>query len=244
MDVPEATLPSTTNPVQPNASTAPVVGGDGTAVVSPTLEDKAALRRARETERKRAKRAADAELRAREAECKRPTLDLAVRTFTAKTTSIVSKQESALLNNFLVTKHGRYIGISVTPHRRRFNFRRLAAFVRTPSDHPAIDPKSSAREQEPPNKHYVNKALEGNALVPPPSSPPKGHQPWFRKMRSQYKSRRKCQDRPLESLNNTPGTASKVSTTNLALIPRKATAARVERAKSPPAKKRWTDASS
>ncbi|KAH8036425.1 hypothetical protein HPB51_000448 [Rhipicephalus microplus] len=45
MDVPEATLP-TTNAVQPNASTAPVVGGDGTAVVSPTLEDKAALRRA------------------------------------------------------------------------------------------------------------------------------------------------------------------------------------------------------
>ncbi|XP_075740124.1 uncharacterized protein LOC142786357 [Rhipicephalus microplus] len=71
MDVPEATLPSTTNAVQPNASTAPVVGGDGTVVVSPTLEDKAALRRARETERKRAKRAADAELRAREAECKR-----------------------------------------------------------------------------------------------------------------------------------------------------------------------------
>ncbi|KAL3215123.1 hypothetical protein MRX96_051362 [Rhipicephalus microplus] len=63
----------------------------------------------------------------------RPTSDFPVRTFTAKPVESVSKPESALLNNFLVNTHGRCIGVSVTPHRRRCNFRRLAAFVRTPS---------------------------------------------------------------------------------------------------------------
>ncbi|KAL3214501.1 hypothetical protein MRX96_034889 [Rhipicephalus microplus] len=63
------------------------------------------------------------------------------------------------------------------------------------------------------------KAVEANALAPPPTSPPKGHPPRSRTRRSKYKSRGKSQDRALESLNNTPGTASKTSTTTLELIP-------------------------
>ncbi|KAH8023737.1 hypothetical protein HPB51_016476 [Rhipicephalus microplus] len=96
-------------------------------------------------------------------------------------------------------------------------------------DHPATHPKCPARKQKPPNKHYVKKALEANALAPPPTSPPKRHRPRSRTRRSQSKSRGKSQDRALESLNNTPGTASKTSTTTLALIPQKNRAASAER---------------
>ncbi|KAH8035911.1 hypothetical protein HPB51_011009 [Rhipicephalus microplus] len=55
--------------------------------------------------------------------------------------------------------------------------------------------------------------------------------------RSQSKSRRKSQDRPLETLNNTPGTTSKTSITTLVLILQKNRAACEERPESPPAKK-------
>ncbi|KAH8020398.1 hypothetical protein HPB51_001031 [Rhipicephalus microplus] len=79
-------------------------------------------------------------------------------------------------------------------------------------DYPATHPKCSARRQKPPNKQYVKKALNANALAPPSTSPPKGHQPRYRTRHSQSKSRRKSQDRALESFNNTPGTASKTST--------------------------------
>ncbi|KAL3192178.1 hypothetical protein MRX96_059289 [Rhipicephalus microplus] len=47
---------------------------------------------------------------------------------------------------------------------------------------------------------------------------------------------KKSQDRDLESLNSTPGTASKTSTTTLGLIPQKNRAASAERPESPPAK--------
>ncbi|KAL3176335.1 hypothetical protein MRX96_010523 [Rhipicephalus microplus] len=95
--------------------------------------------------------------------------------------------------------------------------------------HPATHPKCPAKEQKPTNKHCVKKALEANALALPPTSPPKGHRPRFRTRRSQSKSRQKSQDRALESLNNTPGTASKTSTTTLGLIPPQKTEPRVRR---------------
>ncbi|KAH7964124.1 hypothetical protein HPB51_027639 [Rhipicephalus microplus] len=77
-------------------------------------------------------------------------------------------------------------------------------------DYPATHPNCPAREQKPPNKHYVKKALEVNALAPPPTSPSK---------------------------NTGPGTASKTSTITLGLIPQKNRAASAERPESPPAKK-------
>ncbi|KAH8023918.1 hypothetical protein HPB51_019182 [Rhipicephalus microplus] len=43
-------------------------------------------------------------------------------------------------------------------------------------DHRATHPKCPAREQKSLNKRYVKKALEANALAPPPTSPPKEHQ--------------------------------------------------------------------
>ncbi|KAL1444675.1 hypothetical protein MTO96_045462 [Rhipicephalus appendiculatus] len=105
-------------------------------------------------------------------------------------------------------------------------------------DHPATHPKCPAREQKPPNKQYVKKALEAKALAPPPASPPKRHRPRSRTRRSQSKSRWKSQDRSLESLNNTPGTASKpITTTTLGPIPKKNRAASVEGPESPPTKK-------
>ncbi|KAL3191315.1 hypothetical protein MRX96_018723 [Rhipicephalus microplus] len=100
-----------------------------------------------------------------------------------------------------------------------------------------MHPKCPAREQKPPNKHYVKKAPETSALAPPPTLPPDGHRPRSRTRRSQSKSREKSQGRVLESLNNTPGTASKSSTTTLGLIPQKNIAASAERSESPPAKK-------
>ncbi|KAL1478728.1 hypothetical protein MTO96_034887 [Rhipicephalus appendiculatus] len=105
-------------------------------------------------------------------------------------------------------------------------------------DHPATHPKCPAREQKPPNKQYVKKALEAKALAPPPASPPKGHRSRSRTRRSQSKSRGKSQDRSLDFLNNTPGTASKPSTTTtLGPIPKKNRAASVEGPESPPTKK-------
>ncbi|KAH8020474.1 hypothetical protein HPB51_002118 [Rhipicephalus microplus] len=104
-------------------------------------------------------------------------------------------------------------------------------------DHPDMHPKCPAREQKPPNKYYVKKALEASALAPPPTSPPKGHRPRSRTRRSHSESRGKSQDKALESLNSTPGTASKTSTTSLGLIPQKNTAASAETPESPPAKK-------
>ncbi|KAL3200921.1 hypothetical protein MRX96_043210 [Rhipicephalus microplus] len=74
-------------------------------------------------------------------------------------------------------------------------------------------------------------------LAPLPSSPPKGHQPRSRPRRNQSKRRGKSQDRAIESLNNTPGTASKTSTTTLGLISQTNRAASVERPEFPPAKK-------
>ncbi|KAH8021432.1 hypothetical protein HPB51_015612 [Rhipicephalus microplus] len=103
-------------------------------------------------------------------------------------------------------------------------------------DHPVTHSKCPAREQEPPNKHYVKKALEANALAPPPTSPPKGHRPRSRTRRSQSKNSGKSQDRALEPLNNTPGTASKTCTTPR-LILQKNRAASAERPESLPAKK-------
>ncbi|KAL3196905.1 hypothetical protein MRX96_014991 [Rhipicephalus microplus] len=55
--------------------------------------------------------------------------------------------------------------------------------------------------------------------------------------RSQSKSRGKSQDRPLETLNNTPGTTSKTSITTLVMILQNNRAACEERPESPPAKK-------
>ncbi|KAH8040745.1 hypothetical protein HPB51_012060 [Rhipicephalus microplus] len=137
---------------------------------------------------------------------------------------------------------GHRADISPTPTKCRCH----ACGVETPAptecfhckgDHPATHPKCPAREQKPLNKHYVKKALEANALAPPPTSPPKGHRPRSRTRRSQSKNRGKSQDMALESLNNTPGTASKTSTTTLGLIPQKNRAASAERPESPPAKK-------
>ncbi|KAL3188423.1 hypothetical protein MRX96_003403 [Rhipicephalus microplus] len=110
-----------------------------------------------------------------------------------------------------------------------------------------MHPKCPAREQKPPNKHYVKKALEANALAPPPTSPPKRHRPGSRTRRSQSKSRGKSQDRALESLNNTPGTTSKTSTTPQGLIPPKEQSrecGETRIATSQEASARWTDASS
>ncbi|KAH8037979.1 hypothetical protein HPB51_020260 [Rhipicephalus microplus] len=104
-------------------------------------------------------------------------------------------------------------------------------------DHQATNPKRPAREQERPNKHCVKKVLEANALAPPPTSPHKGHRPRSRTRSSQSKSREKSLDRALESLNNTPGTTSKTSTTTLGLIHQKNRAASAERPELPPAKK-------
>lgn len=73
-----ATVPLARSVIQSNPSITPLAGGDVTAVASTSsstggeeAEDKAAKRRARDAERKRAKRAADTELRAREAAAKR-----------------------------------------------------------------------------------------------------------------------------------------------------------------------------
>ncbi|KAH8034743.1 hypothetical protein HPB51_002157 [Rhipicephalus microplus] len=104
-------------------------------------------------------------------------------------------------------------------------------------DHSATHPKCPAREQKPPNKHYVKKALEANALASRPTSPPKGHRPRFRTRRSQSNIRGRSQDRAFKSINNTPGTAFKTSTTTPGLIPQKNRAASAERPESPPAKK-------
>ncbi|KAH8022689.1 hypothetical protein HPB51_001589 [Rhipicephalus microplus] len=87
--------------------------------------------------------------------------------------------------------------------------------------HPATHPKCPAREQKPPNKHYIKKALEANALAPPPTSPPKGHRPRSRTRRSQCKSREQSQDRALESLESMPGTEFKTSTTTIGLMTQK-----------------------
>ncbi|KAL3201078.1 hypothetical protein MRX96_053560 [Rhipicephalus microplus] len=78
------------------------------------------------------------------------------------------------------------------------------------------------------------------------TSPPKRHRPRSRKRRSQSKSRGKSHDRALESLNNTPGTESKSSTTTLGLIPpkeqsRECGETRISTSKE--ASSRWTDAS-
>ncbi|KAH8034688.1 hypothetical protein HPB51_000457 [Rhipicephalus microplus] len=117
------------------------------------------------------------------------------------------------------------------------NGRALAAITVEIIVQTTTHPKSPAREHKPPNKHYVKKALEANALVPPPTSPPKGHRPRSRTRRSQSKSREKPQDSALESLNYTPGTAPETSPTTLGLIPQKNRAASAERPESPPAKK-------
>ncbi|XP_049274411.1 uncharacterized protein LOC125759539 isoform X5 [Rhipicephalus sanguineus] len=73
-----ATVPLARCVIQSNPSITPLAGGHVTAVASTSssaggeeAEDKAAKRRARDAERKRAKRAADAELRAREAAAQR-----------------------------------------------------------------------------------------------------------------------------------------------------------------------------
>ncbi|KAH8029571.1 hypothetical protein HPB51_001296 [Rhipicephalus microplus] len=157
---------------------------------------------------------------------------------------------------------GHRAGVCPTPTKRRCQ----ACGVETPvpahscttecfhckGDHPATHPKYPAREQKPPNKHYVKKALEANALAPPSTSPPKGHQdkqscffwcpldgdikPRSRTRCSQSKSRGKSQDKAMEYLNNTPGTTPKTSIT-LGLVSQKNRAAGAERPESPPAKK-------
>ncbi|KAL3215616.1 hypothetical protein MRX96_000233 [Rhipicephalus microplus] len=104
----------------------------------------------------------------------------------------------------------------------------------------------SCERTETSNKHYVKKALEANALAPPPASPPKGHWDRSRTRRSQSKSRGKSQDRALESLNNTPGTTSKTSTTTLGLIPPKEQSRECGETRIATSKKastRWTDTS-
>ncbi|KAL3216911.1 hypothetical protein MRX96_051121 [Rhipicephalus microplus] len=109
-----------------------------------------------------------------------------------------------------------------------------------------MHPKCPAREQKPPKKYYVKKALAASALVPPPTSPPKGHRPRSRTRRSHSESRGKSQDKALESLNSTPGTASKTSTTSLGLIPPKEHSrecGETRTATSQEASASWTDAS-
>ncbi|KAL3191245.1 hypothetical protein MRX96_018813 [Rhipicephalus microplus] len=106
-------------------------------------------------------------------------------------------------------------------------------------DHPATHPKYPAREQRPPNKHYVKKALEANALAPPPTSPPKGHRPMQVQNEAQsIKEQREVSGQGLGILKQHAGKRTQNHHYHPGTDPPpKNRAASAERPESPPAKK-------
>ncbi|KAH8039570.1 hypothetical protein HPB51_007554 [Rhipicephalus microplus] len=124
-----------------------------------------------------------------------------------------------------------------------------AAIYAADTDEYPVDPDDgswfTATRRRKPNT-TTNSALEplpakNQATPRPPPLPVDDFKVLFRPQGglrlSDPKSKGKSEDRALDSLNNTPGTASKTSTTTVGLIPQKNRAASVERPESPPAKK-------